>query len=553
MRYQNWDVLLFPADSRVPLQEFDTKCFALNPGSRLAPQHVPSASEIENFESMTIIPTVTSFITSLEPRTPFRISIHSWKKPTASGILQSYKTRDERVMFEARIYIDGVLQAQHSFDDNSAWPEVIEEETRTGDGQPLLFPVFHKDILYQTHWEPGDVIGRISVVIAEGVVRLDSPQPDPRLTFDRLRDVVTFAFQHASQDVLEYSSIAWPNPRMFGRLAKPAVRPGVIGSRLSLTVADHDMHSHSPNRIPISGRATKQASNGYDNFQRLLNAETFSDLQSDPPGKMNETPTGGLDSYKRSAVVDLTGDAEDPFVGPQSIASRAWRAQLRSSSHDISMPDYTSSRREFSRTHTSMSGVNYQRADFLKHMEEANPREIVQALSPAQQAQLMKELKAVDTPAQGTHAPSNTPRSLSGLKQATLAIDKIRDSLGKKVGSNANSPWPINDLSCHSKKSGNEAEMRTCATSSANGQTETVLIARNTEHQLAVSGGSVHRLQSSTTKRKWISNSAVTDKTDEEGNEEEEVERSSPSKSGSHGTAICEIATVSGRVAIDTN
>jgi hypothetical protein len=31
MRYQNWDVLLFPADSRVPLQEFDTKCFALDP------------------------------------------------------------------------------------------------------------------------------------------------------------------------------------------------------------------------------------------------------------------------------------------------------------------------------------------------------------------------------------------------------------------------------------------------------------------------------------------------------------------------------------------
>lgn len=165
---------------------------------------------------MTIVPTVTSFITSLEPRTPFRISIHSWKKPTASRILQSYKTRDERVLFEARIYIDGVLLAyalpicredckltpylsQHSFDDNSAWPEVIEEETRTGDGRPLLFPVFHRDILYQTHWEPGDVIGRISVVIAEGVVRIGSPQPDPRVTFDRLRDVVTFAFQHASQ------------------------------------------------------------------------------------------------------------------------------------------------------------------------------------------------------------------------------------------------------------------------------------------------------------------------------------------------------------------
>lgn len=30
MRYQNWDVLLFPRDSRIPIQEFDTKCFALD-------------------------------------------------------------------------------------------------------------------------------------------------------------------------------------------------------------------------------------------------------------------------------------------------------------------------------------------------------------------------------------------------------------------------------------------------------------------------------------------------------------------------------------------
>lgn len=127
MRYQNWDVLLFPADSRVPLQEFDTKCFALDPskyglsaddhqrlkvvGSRITTLQGPSNAEIDNFESMTLVPTVTSFVASLERHTPFRISIHSWKKPMASRLLQSYKTRDERVMFEARIYIDGTLQA----------------------------------------------------------------------------------------------------------------------------------------------------------------------------------------------------------------------------------------------------------------------------------------------------------------------------------------------------------------------------------------------------------------------------------------------------------
>lgn len=27
MRYENWDVLLFPANSKVPIQEFKTQCF----------------------------------------------------------------------------------------------------------------------------------------------------------------------------------------------------------------------------------------------------------------------------------------------------------------------------------------------------------------------------------------------------------------------------------------------------------------------------------------------------------------------------------------------
>ena len=29
MRYLNWDVLLFPADSKIPLQEFKTSCYAV--------------------------------------------------------------------------------------------------------------------------------------------------------------------------------------------------------------------------------------------------------------------------------------------------------------------------------------------------------------------------------------------------------------------------------------------------------------------------------------------------------------------------------------------
>lgn len=34
MRYQDWDVLLFPGESKIPIQEFDTKCQVLEQGMR---------------------------------------------------------------------------------------------------------------------------------------------------------------------------------------------------------------------------------------------------------------------------------------------------------------------------------------------------------------------------------------------------------------------------------------------------------------------------------------------------------------------------------------
>lgn len=51
--------------------------------------------------------------------------------------------------------------------------------------------------MQQPHWEPGDVIGRIKLVVAEGVVREDCNMVDSNMRLDRLRDVVSFSFQHA--------------------------------------------------------------------------------------------------------------------------------------------------------------------------------------------------------------------------------------------------------------------------------------------------------------------------------------------------------------------
>lgn len=127
MRYQHWDVLLFPGDSKIPIQEFDTKCYALQQGREVSSFHLRTpevmltngqASSLQglefngnNYESMVVLPTLTCFVASLERGSSFRVSIHSWEKPKASSLLLSFKTAEEMVLFEAKIYVDGILTA----------------------------------------------------------------------------------------------------------------------------------------------------------------------------------------------------------------------------------------------------------------------------------------------------------------------------------------------------------------------------------------------------------------------------------------------------------
>lgn len=60
---------------------------------------------------MSLIPILTSFVASLDRGSPFRVSIHCWEKPNPSNLLLSYKAPGEAVLFEAKVYIDGMLMA----------------------------------------------------------------------------------------------------------------------------------------------------------------------------------------------------------------------------------------------------------------------------------------------------------------------------------------------------------------------------------------------------------------------------------------------------------
>jgi hypothetical protein len=72
------------------------------------------------------------------------------------------------------------------------------EIDKTGYQEPLRYPAFRQELLYESGWEPGEVLGRIQVVISEGLLReRSSPHTNPMQSFIRIRDVVTFSFHHA--------------------------------------------------------------------------------------------------------------------------------------------------------------------------------------------------------------------------------------------------------------------------------------------------------------------------------------------------------------------
>ena len=62
---------------------------------------------------------------------------------------------------------------------------------KTGKTDQLRFPPFHTEMLDQTWINPAQDLGRIKIIIAEGI------RPTPALGFEKTRNIVVFSFQHA--------------------------------------------------------------------------------------------------------------------------------------------------------------------------------------------------------------------------------------------------------------------------------------------------------------------------------------------------------------------
>ncbi|KAI9642218.1 hypothetical protein NHQ30_009020 [Ciborinia camelliae] len=296
MRYQNWDVLMFPNElCKIPLQEFKTSC------------QVVQDPEVHHSQSTALLlPTVTCFVPSLAAGEPFRISIHSWQNPEASRYIHQISSRHaEHVMFEARVFVDGRIAGTKLFHRNGPWPTVLEtsiELDKQGDFKKLEFPAFHRELLSQSYWNPGDDLGRVKVVVSEGF-----PIDNISMPFERVKNLVAFSFQHAPLDVLEASSIAWPNATMWRQisLVAPLYNQHASPKRVE---EDREAHAHSPRKPQTVG---------------FLSSHTNSMPPPPPPQPFSRPPNF------------------DPFTSePPRSTFTSWRRQEIST--DTSMPDLSS-------------------------------------------------------------------------------------------------------------------------------------------------------------------------------------------------------------------
>ncbi|KAK4543933.1 hypothetical protein LTR36_004707 [Oleoguttula mirabilis] len=191
MRFQDWDVLLFPNGSQVPIREFRTACFAQQDG-------------------LTATPLLTCFVPSLEPNAAFQISMHSWTKPMSIlGPNAGYATGTDYV-WRIKIAVDGLVTVNETFPETITWPRQLDTASALGPTEKLAFPKFHRSILSQSHWNASEEKGRIKVQLSAGYMLPQDGKPQ----FVKLVDYVVFSFQPAPMDILERSGIAWPNPSL---------------------------------------------------------------------------------------------------------------------------------------------------------------------------------------------------------------------------------------------------------------------------------------------------------------------------------------------------
>ncbi|KAF2450690.1 hypothetical protein P171DRAFT_516518 [Karstenula rhodostoma CBS 690.94] len=372
MRYDNWDVILFPKDSAVPIQEFRTAFYSTQD------------------EHGRQLPTLTCYIASLPAAAPFRISIHSWIAHSMTQRPNGHKKSASSL---------GTYHVPQSSDNIAAHEQRIATDPQQPASQrgPFLeFPPFHQNILTQPSWNVREHNGRIKLLLSEQLVgkNINPGEPDMGVA----NDLVCFTFQHAPQDVLEQAGICWP-----------------IRNPLYLT---SDMRGPHMSQLPgpqVARPLLSQPSPSM--FTRPRNTDPFNGPSTDPPPHHPRFPRpmmGG--KMRRSGLWDSS--LEDSSAAYDDLSLDSW-SKKRTSSHstlDTSMPDMMYASPIFGQPgdawtmpntfHDSQAGKN----DIGQQTRrEKGTRHVVVTLREDQLGQLIEAMSPPNKACERTHTMTQPP------------------------------------------------------------------------------------------------------------------------------------------------
>ena len=209
--------------------------------------------------------------------------------------------------------IDGTTVSGLTFKAEQPTPHRIDNLLGPdGLSKHLAFPPFHPELLIQHYWNASEDLGRIKIIVSEGTYCNNQDS-----SFERRKNIVCFAFQHAPLSVLEEAKIAWPNPSMLRCTDHGA------GYTTYTNLPNPASHTHSPR---------------YDTIHQLNTGPVGRLPQIGTPELMQ--PSGLARIYEGPNSMFAHGPLNGP---PQTNFMMRQRSRTnRTSLSDISMPDYVS-------------------------------------------------------------------------------------------------------------------------------------------------------------------------------------------------------------------
>ncbi|KAF1831585.1 hypothetical protein BDW02DRAFT_556455 [Decorospora gaudefroyi] len=406
MRYDDWDVILFPKDSHVPIQEFKTACY-------VSPEEYGQQ-----------LPTLTCYISSLPPSTPFRISVHSWATSAkVSTLIDSRRKANQKVVYIVQVIVDGARVFRGFFDIASKWPQEIAHEKRslafpeppTSQRKPCLeFPPFHQQTLMQNSWDACDPNGRIKILLSEQLISKTASPGE--LDLGVTNNIVCFSFQHAPKDVLEQAGISWP-------IRNPLYLPNAL-DRAALASRTSPSSSWTPNPRHQAGEILMQSPLSQTSKTTLAKphnpeANRRPNSHLPPISHFSKPPT----SFRGSGRTEIWDDNFNALGdGADDISMDTWSTKRTTSgsTSDLAMPDYM-----YTSGHSSRQGPPWTRnmshfdhstsTDWDDHRSRREKeRQLVVTLRDDQLGQIIEAISPPKTSRELPHGFSNQRHEQTG-------------------------------------------------------------------------------------------------------------------------------------------